>query len=121
MANSLGKVIYVLINGQSFRCKHDSQWSAGGRTAEAQAADGQAYVGTTGEPTPGGFNFTLLDANDIDITEINGFRNMLLMFVHDHGAIYSMADANWSDPLEVQNGEIPCAGFGKDPKRVPGT
>jgi len=118
MATRIGKVIYAKINGQNYRCKHDAQWGSGGVNSEAMAADGLAYVGTSEEPVTGTFSFTLLDANDLDITELRDLRDMQIFMIHDTGSIYLGGQANWSEPPEVQNGEVSCQGFFKPPKKI---
>jgi hypothetical protein len=118
MANKLAKVVYAVINGQYYRCKHDARHDMGGENAEAQPGDGKPFVGVSSEPVPATFSFTLLKANDLDLVELRQLQAMSIDFRYDDGSVYRIGDAYWSSPPDSQNGEVSCEGFGKPAKKV---
>lgn len=118
MATRIGRVAYAKINGQNYRCKHDSSMTFGGFEGEPMAADGKAYVGQALDPITSTFEITLLEANDLDVEELSDLIDMAIDFVFDTGQIYRIGDANWATPPSYQSGEVSCSGFGKKAKKV---
>ena len=118
MATQITKVVRVAINGQYFRCKHDSTFSPGGHEREPVPGDGKAYVGFTADPVTATFEFTLLHANDLDLIELKNLLDMAIDVYTDTGQIYRIGDAQWSTPPSMQSGEISTTGFGKEAKKI---
>jgi hypothetical protein len=118
MATRIGKVTYAKINGQNYRCKHDTTYTPGGVESEPMAADGKAYVGQSEEPVTSTFEITLLEANDTNLVDLKNLKDFAVDMIHDTGQVYRIADANWSEPPSFSQGEISASGFGREAKKV---
>ncbi len=110
--------MFAKINGENRRCKHDSTFTPGGVESEPMAADGKAYVGQSEEPVTSTFEITLLETNDLNLVDLKNLKDMSMDFVLDTGQVYRIADANWSEPPSISQGEVSLSGFGREAKKA---